>query len=172
MIRRWSKVYSLVSPRDVKTALNRHVEDSLSLLEVLPEEEPHLDIGSGAGFPGIPMAIYRPQQQFILNDRSKKKCRFLREIKSRLKLANIEISEHDRQHPLPTEDRFKSITIRSVAPPPQAWLLARTHLKQDGLVFLQTSEKLLESDLADARVHNRYRTNRGWITTVGLRATT
>lgn len=161
-------MYSLVSANDVLHRLDEHVSDSLSLLPYLPKIDTHLDIGSGGGFPGIPIAIYRPFQAVVLNDRSRNKCRFLREVKSHLKLRNVTVIEQDMREPTPAGTRFKSITIRSVAPPIQAWSLARYHLHKEGWVFLQTSMELRDEDLENGKINQVYRTERGLITKVGL----
>ncbi|MDE0645621.1 MAG: 16S rRNA (guanine(527)-N(7))-methyltransferase RsmG [Gammaproteobacteria bacterium] len=168
LIRHWNTAYSLVSSYDVLHRLHDHVTDSLSLLPYLPKIDSHLDIGSGGGFPGIPIAIYRPLQKIVLNDRSRNKCRFLREVKSHLKLHNVIVVEQDVREPNPAGTRFKSITIRSVARPTQAWLLARSHLHEDGSVFLQTSVELSDGDLENGRIDKVYQTERGLIIKVGL----
>lgn len=168
LIRQWNTAYSLVSANDAQHRLHEHVTDSLSLLPYLPKIDSHLDIGSGGGFPGIPIAIYRPFQEIVVNDRSRNKCRFLRAVKANLKLQNVTVIEQDIREPHPAGTRFKSITIRSVAQPIQAWLLARNHLHKDGSAFLQTSVALSDGDLENGSIDKVYQTERGLITKVSI----
>lgn len=169
LIKKWDQVYSLVSKGDLNHLEQRHVTDSLALEPFLRPASDHLDIGSGAGFPGIPLAIYRPDVRVVLNDRSTKKCRFLREVKFRLDLENVEVLEYDiGQRALPDE-RFNTISIRAVAPPHEAWLIASPLLRHQGLVLLHTQDQF-STDVTlftGGVVHSCTPSARGWITAVG-----
>ncbi len=138
LIKKWDRVHSLVSKGDRDLLKQRHVADSLAIEPFLKPASDHLDIGSGAGFPGVPLAICRRDVRFVLNDRSSNKCRFLREVKFRLSLDNVDVQEHDiGPRSLPSE-RYDTISIRAVAPPEQAWSLARPLLRETGMVLLHT----------------------------------
>lgn len=78
-------------PRD--DALGRHIEESLSLLELAPWEDgaEAVDLGSGGGLPGIPLALARPKVRFRLLERTQKKARFLAAVAVELELANVEV---------------------------------------------------------------------------------
>jgi 16S rRNA (guanine527-N7)-methyltransferase len=75
----------------------RHLEESLSLLELAPWEDgaEAMDLGSGGGLPGIPLAVARPGVHFRLLERTQKKARFLAEVAAQLELANVEVVAQD-----------------------------------------------------------------------------
>jgi 16S rRNA (guanine527-N7)-methyltransferase len=90
LIEKWNKVYNLTAVRTQQKMVVHHLLDSLA---VLPHISAHtiLDVGSGAGLPGIPLAIALPRSAIVLLDSSHKKCAFLKQASIDLALANIEI---------------------------------------------------------------------------------
>lgn len=87
LLERWNRAYNLTAVRDPEAMVVRHVLDSLSILPWL--EGPRiLDVGSGAGLPGIPLAIVRPDYQFCLLDSNGKRTRFLTQVVADLHLSN------------------------------------------------------------------------------------
>jgi len=91
LVRNQNARMNLVSRRDVDRIESYHILDSLAVARLLPEEASVCDIGSGAGFPGIPLAIARPDTKVTLVDSSQKKCRFLRESISALRLGAVQV---------------------------------------------------------------------------------
>ena len=173
LIKKWDRVHSLVSKGDLTHLEERHVADSLALEPFLKPASDHLDIGSGAGFPGVPLAICRPDVNVVLNDRSTNKCRFLREVKFRLELANVEILQRDIGLRTPPGDRYDTISIRAVAPPELAWSIAHPLLREQGLVLLHTLDRF-NSDangFVQGVVRSCTPSVRGWITVVALSRT-
>jgi len=88
LLMRWNQAYNLSAVRDPDEMVRRHLLDSLSVLPWL-DEEPLLDAGSGAGLPGVPLAIMRPGVEVTLLDSAGKKIRFLGHVKRELGLSNI-----------------------------------------------------------------------------------
>lgn len=83
---------NLISRKSFDYELDKHIEDSLKLLEFMPLEAENLvDIGSGAGFPGMILAIACPQTRFTLVESDRKKSGFLKQVKDELALSNVEV---------------------------------------------------------------------------------
>ena len=90
LIARWNKAFNLTAIRDVEEMVSKHLLDSL-VVQPYVEGQTVLDIGSGAGLPGIPFAITSPDKRFTLIDSNGKKTRFLTQAKIDLKLDNVEV---------------------------------------------------------------------------------
>lgn len=88
LLQRWNTAYNLTAIRGPDEMITRHLLDSLSVLPYIGAG-PVLDAGTGAGLPGIPLAIVKPEQSFTLLDSVGKKVRFLRQVKRELGLPNI-----------------------------------------------------------------------------------
>jgi 16S rRNA (guanine527-N7)-methyltransferase len=91
LIVKWNKVYNLTAVREPEAMITQHLLDSLAVLPHLPGVTRLIDIGSGAGLPGIPLAIARPDWQITLLDSNHKKTTFLRQACLELGLANAEV---------------------------------------------------------------------------------
>jgi 16S rRNA (guanine527-N7)-methyltransferase len=99
LLNKWNKAFNLTAVRDPKEMLGRHLLDSLSLLPVLriqrskiaSNEFTILDVGTGAGLPGIPLAICMPDTNFVLLDSNGKKTRFVFQACVELGLKNVEV---------------------------------------------------------------------------------
>ena len=92
LIEKWNRVHNLTAVRDTAQMVVLHLLDSLSLLPYLAGATSVIDVGSGPGFPGIPLAIARPDVRFTLLDSSHKKCAFLEQAKAELGLANVTVA--------------------------------------------------------------------------------
>lgn len=89
LLDKWNKAYNLTSVRDPKEMLVRHILDSIVVNPFLQGNR-FIDVGTGPGLPGIPLAIVRPESHFTLLDSLGKRVRFLRQVQHELKLTNIE----------------------------------------------------------------------------------
>jgi 16S rRNA (guanine527-N7)-methyltransferase len=90
LLEKWNKVYSLTAVRGDIRIVTHHVLDSLAVLPYLGGRRT-VDVGSGAGLPGIPLALARPEMRVILLDANQKKAAFLRQAVIDLKLDNAEV---------------------------------------------------------------------------------
>jgi 16S rRNA (guanine527-N7)-methyltransferase len=88
----WNRVYNLTSVRKPTDIVTRHILDSLTILPHLQGDR-ILDIGTGAGLPGIPLAIACPEREFVLLDSSSKKLRFVQQTLGILNLDNVTLAD-------------------------------------------------------------------------------
>ena len=90
LIEKWNRAYNLTAVRGRQELLTRHILESLAIAPFIVGER-RVDVGTGAGLPGVPLAIADPQSQYVLLDSNGKKTRFLLEVKRQLGLSNIEV---------------------------------------------------------------------------------
>lgn len=110
---KWNKAYNLTAVRNPDEMVSRHLLDSLSVVEYVEQYgEQWLDVGSGGGMPGVPLAIMFPQRKFTLLDSNGKKTRFLTQVKLELKLDNLEVI-HSRVEAYTPEQSFSGIISRA-----------------------------------------------------------
>lgn len=95
LLQKWNQVHNLTAIQSAEEILVKHLYDSLSLLPWLQSVQTVLDVGSGAGLPGLILAISRPEKQFTLLDASLKRVNFLQHVIRSLKLPGV-VALHDR----------------------------------------------------------------------------
>ncbi|WP_407657882.1 MULTISPECIES: 16S rRNA (guanine(527)-N(7))-methyltransferase RsmG [Limnobaculum] len=88
LLHKWNKAYNLTSVRDPQQMLIRHIMDSIVVNPHLQGER-FIDVGTGPGLPGIPLAIVRPDAQFTLLDSLGKRIRFIRQVMHELNITNV-----------------------------------------------------------------------------------
>lgn len=113
LVVRWNRVHNLTAVRDPEAMLAYHLLDSLSVSPYLHGDRV-LDVGSGAGLPGIPLAVVNPQRRFVLLDASSKRVRFLRQVSVELELENVE-AVHERIERYRPDAPFATVTSRAFA---------------------------------------------------------
>ena len=110
----WNQRMNLTAIRDRPAQLTKHLLDSLTVLPYLHGQR-IADVGSGAGFPGIPLAIVEPHRHFSLIESTGKKCRFLEHVRDTLQLANVEVVQ-SRAEAYKPDIRFDTVIARAVGP--------------------------------------------------------
>ena len=113
LLARWNRTYNLSAVRDPQLMVRRHLLDSLAILPWV-DRGPVLDIGTGAGLPGVPLAIARPALNFSLLDSNSKKTRFVQQAVGELGLANVEVIR-SRVEQLDRPGHYALITSRAFA---------------------------------------------------------
>ena len=108
----WNARMNLTAIRDRPSQLTKHVLDSLSVRPFLRGAR-IADVGSGAGFPGIPLAVVEPARRFVLIESTGKKCRFLEHVRDTLGLTNVEVAQARAEAYEPAA-RFDTVIARAV----------------------------------------------------------
>lgn len=131
-----NKKFNLTAVDDPREAWIRHILDSLLLHPLLHRDATWIDLGSGGGLPGIPLAILRPETKWILVESKHKKCRFLEEVVRMLSLLNVTIScariEDCARGPL--REKADGVTGRAIAPLPRLLEYAHGLVRNQGLI--------------------------------------
>ncbi|EID3726192.1 16S rRNA (guanine(527)-N(7))-methyltransferase RsmG [Salmonella enterica] len=113
MLHKWNKAYNLTSVRDPAEMVVRHILDSIVVAPYLQGQR-FIDVGTGPGLPGIPLAIVLPDAHFTLLDSLGKRVRFLRQVQHELKLENI-TPVQSRVEAYPSEPPFDGVISRAFA---------------------------------------------------------
>ena len=113
LFHKWNLTYNLSSIRNPEEMVHRHLLDSLSVVKYIHGER-FIDVGTGGGLPGIPLAILFPEKKFTLLDSNGKKTRFLFHVKTSLNLHNVSI-ENSRVEAFQPEEKFDGVISRAFA---------------------------------------------------------
>jgi len=116
-LERWNRAYNLTSIDEREEMITHHLLDSLSVHPYLKGER-IADVGTGAGFPGLPLAVVNPDRRFTLIDSSNKKVRFVAHAARTLGLTNVE-PVHARAEGLEPAEPFDTVVARAFAAIPE-----------------------------------------------------
>ncbi len=144
LIEKWNKAYNLTAIRSRNEILHLHILDSLAIVPFVSGEK-IMDVGTGAGLPGIPLAILMPSKQFTLVDSNAKKTRFVRQVVLELQLSNVEVV-HSRVEGLGRNDEYDLVLSRAFASLNEIMNLTEYLLHPKG-VLLAMKGQIPESEL-------------------------
>jgi 16S rRNA (guanine527-N7)-methyltransferase len=154
LLLKWNAKINLVSSPDPKIILDRHLLDSLQLVPYIAGGEALLDIGSGAGFPGIPLAIAVPGIRVTLAESIKKKVDFLKSSVRDLKLGNVSII-HGRIGPESQIGPYDIIVSRGTVSLAKLVPLSLPFLKEEGRI-ISLKGKNVEAEVAELGERGKY----------------
>ncbi len=136
LLERWNEVHNLTGITDRDEMIRRHLVESLAFSPYLKGTR-IADVGSGAGLPGIPLAITSPEVDLTLIESRGKKARFLRHVQGALGLANVGVEQSRAEDLIPVPP-FDTVLARAVAALPELLTLTRHLLAREGIVLVLT----------------------------------
>lgn len=131
-LEKWNKKYNLTAIRAPNEMVHGHIMDSLSALKFIKGKD-IIDIGTGAGFPGLPLAIMRPKNHFLLIDGNGKKIGFIQHIISLFKLKNVQAKKIRAENFFP-DQLFDTVIARALTTLPKLISLSEHLLKEHGTI--------------------------------------
>lgn len=141
-LKKWNRAYNLTSIKDEREIIIKHFIDSLFYLSFIPQKPAEIaDVGSGAGFPGIPLAIVNFQLTVTLIEPSWKKVAFLKNLKIKLKLNNIEILQTKAED---IHRKFDIVVSRALWSIKDFVENCKHLIKEDGFFLVSKSKKFEE----------------------------
>jgi 16S rRNA (guanine527-N7)-methyltransferase len=144
LLERWGRAYNLTAVRDPLRMVSHHLLDSLVLAPFIRGARV-LDVGTGAGFPGLPLAILTPERHFVLLDSNGKKVRFVRQAVMELGLDNVEVVQA-RIESYTSREKFATIVTRAFASLPRILQMTHPLLARPG-VLLAPKGRQVEAEL-------------------------
>lgn len=150
LLQKWNKTYNLTAITDFDKMISYHLLDSLSVSPYLSGNN-IVDVGSGAGLPGIPLAIYFPEKQFTLIDSVGKKTRFIAHAARELGLTNVTVA-NIRAEEYQTPHCFDTMIARAVASADDLIQISRHLLNKHGQLLMMKSDASQEKILQPHRV--------------------
>ncbi|WP_262965315.1 16S rRNA (guanine(527)-N(7))-methyltransferase RsmG [Methylobacter psychrophilus] len=148
LLEKWNKAYNLTAIRDKEEMVRLHLLDSLAILPFI-EGKRIIDIGTGAGLPGIPLAIYLPDIEFTLLDSNAKKTRFVQQAILELKLKNVTVC-HNRVEQYHPETSFDTAITRAFASLSDIVELTAHLLNKNGVLLAMKGQAPDVSELESA----------------------
>ena len=152
LVEKWNRVYNLTAIRERDEMIKLHFLDSLSILNHVHVKN-ILDVGSGAGFPGIVLAITKPELKVTVMDSVNKKTTFMQQVKSELSLTNLDVVNSRVEDYQPTT-LFEAVTSRAFSSLKNMMSLTQHTLQKKG-VWLAMKSKDVREEL-EAFEKNQY----------------
>ena len=146
LLAKWNRVYNLTAVRDPHEMVTRHILDSLAVLPFLRGDS-LLDVGTGAGLPGLPLAIARPDLSMTLLDSSDKKLRFVRQVAAELNLDKV-TTVHARMQAYQPAQPFAMVISRAVSSLSELYRMTHHLVRDDGrFLFMKGTQP--DTELGD-----------------------
>lgn len=150
LLLKWNEKINLIGPSTADQIWKRHIDDSLQLVSLIPETASKLvDLGSGAGLPGLVIAIHCPELLVTLIEQDQRKAAFLTEVKHRLTLDRVSVINADiATH----HQKYDVVTARALAPLNELLLLAKPLMEEEAIGLFPKGVGA-EKEIEQARQH-------------------
>jgi len=153
LIEKWNKTYNLTAVRNREDMARLHILDSLTVLPFI--QGSHIaDIGTGAGLPGIPLAIFSPNTQFTLVDSNSKKTRFVQQAILELKLKNVSV-QHNRVENFQPKELFSTVIMRAFASLPDIMNLTRHLIAPSGTLLAMKGQQPNDDEISSLKTTHK-----------------
>ncbi len=149
LINKWNKVYNLSAIREPLESIKKHFLDSFSILDFI-QSGLLLDVGSGAGLPGIIIAIMKPKTNVFVIDSVGKKCRFMQTVKTELGLENLTVI-NDRVESFNYPESFSQITSRAFASAIDTVNKTKHLISNDGRYLLMKGDNIAQENIENMK---------------------
>ena len=142
----WNRRTNLISKSDERRIFSRHIVDSLSAKSFLVGHS-IVDIGSGAGLPGLPLAIASPHKKFTLCERMKKRAHFMQFVIANLGIDNAQVIEAPFEEIVSKGESFNCVVSRGVGSAEALWPLVESAITKAGRLIVYASTRNFEEEL-------------------------
>jgi len=153
LIEKWNKTYNLTAVRNRDDMARLHILDSLTVLPFIQGSQ-IADIGTGAGLPGIPLAIFLPNTHFTLVDSNSKKTRFVQQAILELKLKNVTV-QHNRVENFQPKELFSTVIMRAFASLPDIMNLTRHLIAPSGTLLAMKGQQPNDDEIASLKTPHK-----------------
>lgn len=139
LLEKWNAAFNLTAVREPEKMVTHHILDALAVRPFLKPSR-IVDVGTGAGIPGIPLAIICPELEFVLVDSNSKKTRFINQAVLELRLANV-TAVHSRAEQYRPEQRFDSVVSRAFTSLAQMLRMTQHLCAPDGIFVAMKGQR-------------------------------
>jgi 16S rRNA (guanine527-N7)-methyltransferase len=149
--KKWNSKINLTAECDELSLINKHIFESLQYARAILNVGSLIDIGSGAGFPGIPIKVVRPKLEVVLVESQRKRANFLKTVINTIGLSEIKCIHGRLEDSSQSLGKYNYVTLRHVLEPNLSLRLGANLVKPDGSLILQTScENSFEPDFLNS----------------------
>ncbi len=154
---KWNRTYNLTSEKEVQSILEKHFFDSLQYLPYIKENFKVMDIGSGPGFPGIPVKIFSPCLEILLVESRRKRVNFLKLVIKELEMEKAHVyggRSEELQNLAEHQGQYDCVLFRAVGRLEECLQLADPFLKTSGTIVVKKGS--IESEGKNTSLHSKY----------------
>lgn len=156
LLREEGELRGLIGPRELPRLWSRHILNSAAVVEVMPDTGRVMDLGSGGGFPGVVLALMRPDLEFVLVEPMERRCEWLNYAKAACEAKNINVVRA-RVEEIPTSEKFEVVTARAVAALDKLSRWALPYVKPGGALMAMKGMRAADEIDAAQKVFRKHK---------------